>query len=85
MNTLHFILILLNVFSNNTMSFTFPGVISFEEIFHEHNYSVQVGFVSPFSLAYSILYKAATAWLQHELNPAVDIQIEVTISDASLN
>ena len=67
------------------MSFTFPGVISFEEIFREHNYSVQVGFVSPFSLAYSILYKTATAWLQHELNPAVHVKIEVTISDASLN
>ena len=67
------------------MSLTFLGVVSFEELFHEHNCSVQVGFASPFSLAYSILYKAVTTWLQQELNPAVHVQNEVTISDTSLN
>ena len=67
------------------MSLAFLRVISFEELFHEHHSSVKVGFVSPFSLAYSILYKAATTWLQQELNPTVRVQNEVTISDASLN
>ena len=65
------------------MPLIFRGVVSFEGLFHEHNCSMQVGFVSTF-LAYSILYKVATTWLQEELNLAVRVQNEVTISDASL-
>ena len=65
------------------MSLTFRGVVSLEGLFHEHNCSMQVGSVSTF-LAYSILYKVATTWLQEELNPAVRVQNGVTISDASL-
>ena len=33
---------------------------------------------------WTILYKAATTWLQQELSPAVHAQKEVTISDDSL-
>lgn len=68
-----------------TMSLTFLGVISFVLLLYEYNCTVQVRFVSSLSLAYSILYKAVTTWLQEELNPGVNTQKEITISDASVN
>lgn len=68
-----------------TMSLTFLGVISFVLLLYEYNCTVQVRFVSSLSLANSILYKAVTTWLQEELNPGVNAQKEINISDASVN